>query len=177
MAAWSKISTDKIGKKADFIFSKQIEYETTSDDLAKISDGVAQMQLAADDLKSAYQDLTQGTNIIKTKIQILINLMKIDGKIDDSEVVHLQNLIENSLLSNEDQMQLIEQIGSKEKVAVDYSVFKENFDESLALVLDMIALANIDGNFHVTEKMFIKNVAKMIGFDENDLNELLENTK
>lgn len=101
--------------------------------------------------------------------------MKIDGKIDDSEVVHLQNLIENSLLSNEDQMQLIEQIGSKEKVAVDYSVFKENFDESLALVLDMIALANIDGNFHVTEKMFIKNVAKMIGFDDNDLNELLEN--
>ena len=175
MAAWSKISTDKIGKKADFIFSKQIEYETTSDDLAKISDGVAQMQLAADDLKSAYQDLTQGTSIIKTKIQILINLMKIDGKIYDSEVVHLQNLIENSLLSNEDQMQLIEQIGSKEKVAVDYSVFKENFDESLALVLDMIALANIDGNFHVTEKMFIKNVAKMIGFDENDLNELLEN--
>ena len=175
MAAWSKISTDKIGKKADFVFSKQIEYETESDELTKISDGVTQIQLAADDLKSAYQDLTQGTSIIKTKIQILINLMKIDGKIDDSEVAHLQNLIENSLLSNEDQMQLIEQIGLKEKVAVDYSVFKENFDESLALVLDMIALANIDGNFHVTEKMFIKNVAKMIGFDDNDLNELLEN--
>lgn len=42
-------------------------------------------------------------------------------------------------------------------------------------MIDMIALANVDGNFHVTERMFIKNVAKTIGFDENDLSELLEN--
>ncbi|WP_122863440.1 TerB family tellurite resistance protein [Campylobacter showae] len=175
MATWSKISTDKIGKKADFIFSKQIEYETATDELAQIDDGVTQMQLAAEDLKSAYQDLAQSANIVKTKIQILINLMKIDGKIEDSEMAHLQDFIESAPLSNQDQMQLIEQLGSKEKVIVDYSVFKENFDESLALVIDMIALANVDGNFHVTERMFIKNVAKTIGFDENDLNELLEN--
>lgn len=134
-----------------------------------------QMQLAANDLKSTYQDLAQGANIVKTKIQILINLMKIDGKIEDSEMAYLQDFIENAPLSNQDQMQLIEQLSSKEKTTVDYSVFKENFDESLTLVVDMIALANIDGNFHVTERMFIKNVAKTIGFDESDLNELLGN--
>lgn len=133
------------------------------------------MQLAANDLKSTYQDLAQGANIVKTKIQILINLMKIDGKIEDSEMAYLQDFIENAPLSNQDQMQLIEQLSSKEKTTVDYSVFKENFDESLTLVVDMIALANIDGNFHVTERMFIKNVAKTIGFDESDLNELLGN--
>ncbi|WP_298959541.1 TerB family tellurite resistance protein [uncultured Campylobacter sp.] len=102
--------------------------------------------------------------------------MKIDGKIEDSEMAYLQDFIENTPLSNQDQMQLIEQLGSKEKTTVDYSVFKENFDESLTLVVDMIALANIDGNFHVTERMFIKNVAKTIGFDESDLNELLGNS-
>ena len=69
MATWSKISTDKIGKKADFIFSKQIEYETASDELSQISDDAMQMQLAANDLKSTYQDLAQDTNIVKTKIQ------------------------------------------------------------------------------------------------------------
>ena len=175
MAIWSKISTDKIGKKADFIFSKQIEYETASDELSQISDDAMQIQLAANDLKSTYQDLAQGANIVKTKIQILINLMKIDGKIEDSEMAYLQDFIENAPLSNQDQMQLIEQLSSKEKTTVDYSVFKENFDESLTLVVDMIALANIDGNFHVTERMFIKNVAKTIGFDESDLNELLGN--
>ena len=60
--------------------------------------------------------------------------MKIDGKIEDSEMAYLQDFIENTPLSNQDQMQLIEQLGSKEKTTVDYSVFKENFDESLKLV-------------------------------------------
>ena len=40
----------------------------------------------------------------------------------------------------------------------------------------MIAHANIEGHFQVTERMFIKNVAKTIGFDESDLNELLGNS-
>lgn len=102
MATWSKISTDKIGKKADFIFSKKIEYETATDELAQIDDGATQMQLAAEDLKSAYKGLTQSENIVKTKIQILINLMKIDGKTEDSEMAHLQDFIESAPLSNQD---------------------------------------------------------------------------
>ncbi|MDD2382903.1 MAG: TerB family tellurite resistance protein [Sulfurospirillaceae bacterium] len=160
MATWSKYSTHQIGNKAIEVFSRSIEFE--NDEMLEVS---------APNLAIENTDLSG--HIAKVKIQTLINLMKIDGNIDDKEVNYIQNFIEKSNLSNEDEMQLIEQLGSSDKIKVDYSVLKDNQEDGLYLLIDLIALAKVDEKFHVTEKMFIKNIAKTIGFNEDDLTELI----
>jgi uncharacterized tellurite resistance protein B-like protein len=163
MASWSKYSTHKIGNKAIEVFSKDIEFQ--SDETLEIN--VQNL---------VVENTGSGNNTSKVKIEILINLMKIDGNIDEKEVKHIQNFIEKSNLSNEDEIQLIEQLGRSDKIKVDYSVFKDNQEDSLYLLIDLIALSKVDKNFHVTEKMFIKNVAKIIDFNEEDLAELINHT-
>lgn len=160
MATWSKYSTNQIGNKAIEVFSRSIEFE--NDEMLEVS---------APNLVIENTDLSG--NISKVKIQALINLMKIDGNMDDKEVNYIQNFIEKANLSNEDEMELIEQLGSSDKIKVDYSIFKDNQEDGLYLLIDLIALAKVDEKFHVTEKMFIKNIAKTIGFNEDDLTELI----
>lgn len=163
MATWSKYSTHKIGNKAIEVFSKDIEFENDE-----------AFEPDAESLVIENTDLSY--NISKVKIQILINLMKIDGNIDGEEIKYIQNNVEKANLSNEDEMLLIEQLGGSDRIKVDYAIFKENQEDSLYLLIDLIALAKIDGEFHVTEKMFIKNIAKTIEFNEDDLNELMSDT-
>lgn len=161
MAAWSKYSTNKIGDKAIEVFSREIEFENNET-----------LEMTADDFIVEHSETTQDNE--KTKIQILINLMKIDGNIDDEEVKYIQSFIEKSNLSSEDEILLIEQLGGSDKIKVDYESFKNNQEEALYLLIDLMALAKVDGEFHVTEKMFIKNIAKTIEFNENDLAELMD---
>lgn len=160
MASWSKYSTHQIGNKAIEIFSKKIEFENTE-----------MLEINSQDL--IIENIDSDNNVLKAKIQTLINLVKIDGNIDEKEIQYLQNFIEKSNLSNENEMQLIEQLGSSDKIKVDYSVFQNNQEDGLYLLIDLIALAKANEKFHVTEKMFIKNIAKTIGFSEDDLAELL----
>lgn len=160
MATWSKYSTHQIGDKAIEVFSRSIEFE--NDEMLEMKTPVL-----------AIENTDLSGSISKVKIQTLINLMKIDGNMDEKEIQYIQNFIEKSDLSNEDEMQLIEQLGSSDKIKVDYSIFKDNHEDGLYLLIDLIALAKIDEKFHVTEKMFIKNIAKTIGFKEEDLTELI----
>ncbi len=163
MAAWSKYSTHKIATQAVEVFSKDIVYDDSET-----------LDLQEEDLQ--IQDNTEAfqSKISKLKIGTLINLMKIDGTIDDTEVTFIEGFIEKSNLSNEEQMSLIEEIGSSSKIQIDYSIFKNNTDEGLYLLIDLIALAKVDGEFHVTEKMFIKGISKVLNFDVEDLKELME---
>lgn len=85
----------------------------------------------------------------------------------------IEKFIDNSGLTSDEQMSLVEQISSKEKVQINYTPFKESTGESLYLLIDLIALAKADGEFHITEKMFIKTISKALKFDDNDLIELM----
>ncbi len=49
-----------------------------------------------------------------------------------------------------------------------------NHEEVLYLLLDLISLAKIDGEFHITEKLFIKKVAKTLNFNKDELVSLIE---
>ncbi len=113
-------------------------------------------------------------NINKTKIGIMINLMKIDNNIDANELKFIEDFMEKIDLSIDDKMKLIEELTTKNKISVDYSVLKDNSEEVLYLLLDLISLAKIDGEFHITEKLFIKEVAKTLNFNQDELVSLIE---
>ena len=77
-------------------------------------------------------------------------------------------------LSIDDKMELIQELTTKNKISVNYSVLKDNSEEVLYLLLDLISLAKIDGEFHITEKLFIKEIAKVLNFNPDELNSLIE---
>ena len=68
----------------------------------------------------------------------------------------------------------IQELTTKNKISVNYTVLKDNSEEVLYLLLDLISLAKIDGEFHITEKLFIKEIAKVLNFNPDELNSLIE---
>ncbi len=152
MASWSKYSTHKIGEKAVEIFSKEIlivEEEILDVDVESITDSLF------------------------TKISILINLIKVDGVKQVLEISHIKALIQDSNLSETQKSDLLKNLIKKEIVEVDYSNLKNDKDESLSLIIDLIALAKKDGEFHPLEENFIKEISKNIDITDEELDILL----
>jgi hypothetical protein len=52
-------------------------------------------------------------------------------------------------------------------------VFKDNPEESLALLMDLVALAARDGQVHLAEKLYIKQVGQTLGFADSDIEDLI----
>lgn len=160
MAAWSKYTTNKIGQKAKEVFSKEIVFENSEINESNIIDIVDEKI----NLKS----------IQKTKIQILINLIKIDNNIDSSEINFIEDFMDKIELDIDDKMDLIQQLNSQNKISVDYNILKNNNEEILYLLIDLVSLAKIDNEFHITEKLFIKEIAKILEFNQEELQLLME---
>jgi uncharacterized protein (DUF697 family)/tellurite resistance protein len=160
MAAWSRYTTNKIGEKSIEIFSKEIIFE---------KDVIEEVNITNFEEKDFNIQ-----NINKTKIGIMINLMKIDNNIDTNELKFIEDFMEKIDLTIDAKMELIQELTSKSKISVDYNILKDNSEEVLYLLLDLISLAKIDGEFHITEKLFIKEVAKTLNFNQDELVSLIE---
>jgi tellurite resistance protein len=57
--------------------------------------------------------------------------------------------------------------------AVDYSLFCGSPDDSMGLMVDLVALAKRDGEFHISERMYIRDIAKTIGYSPDDADALM----
>ncbi len=162
MAAWSKYSTNKIGTKAVEIFSKEIVMEDNE---------IKEIDLP---FSTVVETNCDEFAMEKLKIRIIINLIKIDGKIDDREIELLEELMDKFQLESNDKLELISEINSRNKISIDYNLLKGNSEEILYLLIDLVAIAKADGEVHITEKLFIKEVAKSLDFDQSDLYLLFE---
>jgi len=160
MASWSKFSTNLIGKKAAEIFSKQI----VVDEKEVIDEQV--------DMKN--ENKQSGINFEELKVFSLINLMSIDKKISEKEKGFINEIISLHDFNKDQKKKLLKSIDASEKNQVDYALFKNSPDECIGLLVDLIALAKRDGDFNISEKMFIKQVGAQIGFGEKDVMELME---
>lgn len=107
------------------------------------------------------------------KFYSYINLIKIDGVITKEELEMFENEISHSFLSDSLKLDLISKLSEKEKTEIDYSNFVDRIDDSLELLSNLIRFAKSDNEFHILEKMFIRNVGKQIGFLPEDIEELM----
>lgn len=160
MAAWSNYSTHQIGKQAIPIFSHSIEY--TSDE-AEITQP---------------QSVQQGSTNIDINFDILhilslINLMKIDGRIAEEEIQYISTCIEQANIDKRDKIGLVQAMESKDKLPINYVGFTKKPEEAIGLLLDLTALAKRDGNIHLSEKLYIKQVGGLLGFSESDIEEMI----
>ena len=99
--------------------------------------------------------------------------MRIDGSITDEEQEYIALLIEKAEIDDDVKLELIENINQSNKVKVDYSEIRESPEDAVGLIIDMVALAKRDNEFHISEKLYIKQVGKILNIAANDLEEAM----
>lgn len=166
MAAWTNYMTRQIGKKAVEIFSKGIVVEDGLDDIS-IIDSSAESIITNSYFNSLYF----------IRLKILTNLARIDGKLHDNEFEFITDLIKNSEISESEKTAIIERLTSKDNDITGIDQIAKSPDDIVGLISDMIALANRDNNLHPSEKIYIKQIAKMLGVSEEDIHELLNDAE
>ncbi|MBC5796147.1 TerB family tellurite resistance protein [Sphaerospermopsis sp. LEGE 00249] len=169
MGLWSAYSTKQVGNKAIQIFEKEIEILDETQSLSESSIEYTDHLLPASDLE--VNNIT-GERLELLKIKTLINLMKVDGSIEPEEKEYLKTIITNANLTVEEIKEIKNSL-SAQRTEIDYSLIAKYPDDALGLLIDLIALAKRDGDFHITEKMYIKQVGKLMGFSEVDIAEMM----
>ncbi len=168
MAVWSNYLTRQVGKKAIEIFEKEIVLsEEVIEEIPLETESVS-VRTAAISHASI-----PGISPDMQKVQTLINLIKIDGTIKAEEREYAQTIIDNADLTESEKTELRQAIDKSGKFVVDYSAFASSPDDAIGLLVDMVTLAKRDDTFHITEKMFVKQVGKLLGFSENDIDEMM----
>lgn len=171
MAIWSNYLTQQVGKKAIEIFEKEIvlSEETIEEVPPEIESlSVRTANISHSSTASISPDLS--------KVQTLINLIKVDGTIKAEEYEYAQTIINNADLTENEKANLMQAIDKSGKFVVDYSAFASSPDDAIGLLVDMVTLAKRDGTFHITEKMFVKQVGKLLGFSDDDIDETMATT-
>jgi len=182
MAAWSKYTTNMVGKTANEILSKTIEFqdeEVHDEDIpqAEVVEVIEQesINIPASEVQVTSPGAPDSTKILTIlKLHCLINLMKADRKLASEEIEYIEQLIQHAALDDVTANDLRTKIALSEKTPIDYQVFINNPDESLGLMIDLVALAKRDQEFHITEKMYIKQIGKILGYAETDVVAMME---
>lgn len=168
MAVWSNYLTRQVGKKAIEIFEKEI---VLSEEIVE----AMPLDTESVSIPSVTVSRASTPNISPDmpKVQTLLNLMKVDGTIKTEEREYVQTIIGNADLTESEKTELMQAIDQSGKLGVDYSAFASSPDDAIGLLVDIITLAKRDGTFHITEKMFVKQVGKLLGFLDNDIDEIM----
>ncbi len=98
---------------------------------------------------------------------------KMDRRIAPEEQEYVQTLIDKAGVSDEEKIALLGSIDTDTNFSIDYAAFADVPDEAIGLLIDMVALAKRDGTFHISEKMYIKQVGKLLGFSDADIEETM----
>lgn len=169
MGVWSNYITRQIGKKSVEILEKPIEVEADEIEDESIEEDIAGTRT----FKSEPTPTENPYDYTVLKIKALTNLMKIDKKLKPEEQGYIQTLIENSEINNEAKIELANLIDVEGKISVDFTAFATEPDEAAGMLFDLIGLAKRDGEFHLAEKIYIKQAGKLMGISENDIVEAM----
>ncbi len=170
MAAWTGYMTLQVGKKAEEILSREIELsDDTVEDVPIIN--VSAQTIFEPTSKQATS--RSSVNVAMPKIQTLINLMKIDGAVQPEEKEYVKTMLCNAGLTTTEMAEVSSVLSTGQKFTVDYSAIASSPDEAVGLLIDLVALAKRDGTFHIAEKIYIKQVGKLLGFLDGDVEETM----
>lgn len=165
MAAWSNYSTRQIGKKAAEILANPIEVieeESNDENIVAVATPTKSQETV---------EIVQ--NLLTLKIKALINLMKVDRQIKPEECGLIQLMIENSELDYETKIELANLMDGDARAHVDFALFAKEPDEVIGLLIDLIGLSKRDGEFHLAERIYIKQAGRLMGLSEGDINEAM----
>ena len=126
---------------------------------------------------STYEDISnesikkeeQFTNKEMLSLMILINAAKIDHNFTEKKRNFVDNEIENSSLSEEEQLLLASSYNTEQLFQVDINLLKDDDSYSISLLKEIIYLYQLDGKISLAEKIYLKKIARELGYTPEDL--------
>ena len=160
MAAWTGYLTNQIGKKAIEIFQHEIINDPETPDIELIKPV---------ELENSVHDESE---LEFFKLQILIELAKIDGKISEEEQDFINTILENPGLNDTHRARLADLLSGKSQPLQGLELIAQKPDSAIALLANMVALAHRD-ELHVTEKLYIRKIGALLGFSAEEVDEVI----
>lgn len=155
LAAWSRYYTKRIGMQAVAYFSGEGE------------------RAEEDDVQFAEATRIVEDEIARLKLRAFINLIRTDGSVSRLEKDYIKPLIESSDLNEMEKTTLLEALNHHDNFDVDFSYFKDRPNYARTLLNEMVALAKRDANINQAEKSYIREVGSILGYSDNEINELM----
>ncbi|MDH5415021.1 MAG: hypothetical protein OEW87_12855 [Flavobacteriaceae bacterium] len=106
-------------------------------------------------------------------LKILVQMAKVDGQADESELEVIRTIGASTKISDEDIDKAIQEAEASDPIPGLDSLSKE---EKMELLFNLTQVMKADGIVHKEEMKFCLGVIKKLGFDENILFELVSNT-
>ena len=126
---------------------------------------------------STYEDISNEsikkeeeiTNKEMLSLMILINAAKIDHNFTEKKRSFVDNEIENSSLSEEEQLLLASSYNTEQLFQVDINLLKDDDSYSISLLKKIIYLYQLDGEISLAEKIYLKKIARELRYTPEDL--------
>lgn len=172
MAAWTGYLTRQIGNKAKEIFKHEIVNDPTTPDiqlpppLEAPQAGVGALMLE-----------NSAGSLEFYKLQALIGLARIDGKISKQEEEFIGEALSSRDLTEAQRERLIASLAGKPTELEGLEALAADPDSAIGLLSSMVALAVKDAEFHIAERLYIKRIGERIGFSAADIDDLIASAR
>lgn len=111
--------------------------------------------------------------MINPHLNILVQLAKIDGETDESELELIRQIGISENLSDADIDKIIDSTNATDSIP---SLVHLNDDEKASLMANLVMVMKIDGKIQKEEMKFCLDIIKKLGYDEDTLFELVSTT-
>ena len=111
--------------------------------------------------------------MINPHLNILVQLAKVDGETDETELDLIREIGKSNKLTDEDIEKVIETTDADDSIP-SLSILSEN--EKAELMYNLVLMMKADGIVHKNEMNFCLKVTRKMGFPEDALYELVSST-
>lgn len=112
-------------------------------------------------------------NLDKLIIQFMLNLAKVGGNWNERKETLLSNEIENSSLSEDEQIELAQAMSGDKLVQIDFSSLQNDEANSAKLLEKGVDVLKAEDKVALAEKLYFKKIAKQLGFSAEDIEEAM----
>ena len=109
----------------------------------------------------------------KLIIQFMLNLAKVGGNWNERKETLLSNEIENSPLSEDEQLELAQLMSGDKLLQIDFSSIQNDEANSAKLLEKGVDILKAEDKVALAEKLYFKKIAKQLGFSAEDIGEAM----
>lgn len=160
VAAWTRHATRWRGEQAAELLGGDVEL--SDDEVHAFAEPATE-----DDPAAVPPDL------VEAGVVALANLVKADRHISEHELDHVEEVLASYGTSHAAAARVRAEMSSRKATEVDLSGFTQVPDEAIALMVDLVSLAKRDGQIRPSERAYIQQVGRQIGYGDEDVAALL----
>lgn len=126
------------------------------------------------EIQDGSESVTYRYNPEKLILQFMINLARVEGKMSEKKKTVLSGAIENSSLSDDEQLELAQVMSSDKLLQIDFSSLQHDEANSAKLLEKGVAILKAGDKISLAEKLYFKKIAKQLGFSSEDIEDAMK---